>query len=87
MLLKLFLLGLYGISQLYFLIIIISFIQSWIPGCNNFKICRAINTASNWYMDLFRGKLIVGIFDMGSLVGLIIYETVIGYIFTCMNII
>lgn len=87
MVLKLFLLGLYGLSQLYFTILIVSFILSWIPGSNNYKFCRIINTASNWYMDSFRGKIIVGIFDFGSLVVIIIYETVIGFILTCLNII
>lgn len=84
MFLKLLLLCLYGLFQLYFTIIIISFILSWIPSANNFKFCRLINKVSNWYMEPFRGKLILGIFDMGSLVGIIILETIIGFIYTCM---
>lgn len=87
MYLKLLLLGFYGLFQLYCTIIIISFILSWIPGANNFKLCRLINKVSDWYMGAFRGKFILGIFDMGSLVGIVILETIIGFIYTCMTII
>lgn len=86
MIIKLLLLAIYGILQLYFGVIIISFILSWIPGSHNWKIGRMIFNASNWYMESFRGKLIIGIFDMGSLVGYVVYEFLMNLLWQCISI-
>ena len=41
---------------------------------------------SNWYMESFRGKLIIGIFDMGSLVGYVVYEFLMNLLWQCISI-
>lgn len=87
MLLKLFLLGIWGLLQLYGGILVISFILSWIPSANEFKIFRLINRVSDWYLEPFRGKIIFGFLDMGSMIGLSIFEGIVGLILTCISLV
>lgn len=80
MILRIFLISLYYLLNLYSLIILISIIMSWIPNAYNTKFGNAIYQISNWYMKPFRGWLVLGILDFTPIIGIAIYEFILGII-------
>lgn len=68
---------LYIIFQIYLGMMIISIFSSWVPAIRDNAFFGGICNLGDEYLSIFRGKLILGIFDFGTIIGLIIYETVI----------
>lgn len=81
MIINFILLGIYAISQLYFLFLIASIIISWIPSIREIKLFKFVDDCAGWYLDIFRGKLVLGFLDIGPIFGFIIYETICNFIY------
>lgn len=77
MILSKILLGLYYLLRIYYVIMFVGIILSWIPGLMRFSFCRALRKASDWYLGAFRGHLVIGIFDISSLLGILLYEGIL----------
>ena len=76
------LIAIYAISQIYFLFLLASILISWIPSLREIKLFRFVDDCAGWYLDIFCGKLVIGLLDIGPIFGFIIYETIINFIFT-----
>ena len=63
----------YDIFLIYYFLIIIYFIMSWIPPIRNSKFYYAFSKIVYPFTYLACGRLIVGGFDLGGTIGLIIY--------------
>ena len=77
MILSKILIGLYYLLRIYFGIMFVGIILSWIPGSMNYSFFRAIRKITDWYLGAFRGHLVVGIFDFSSLLGILLYEGIL----------
>ncbi|HKM30214.1 MAG TPA: YggT family protein [Bacilli bacterium] len=76
----------YIISTLYYLLLGYGFIMmlgvllSWLPGLHQYKIAQLIRKMTNWYLWPFRGFLVIGMLDFTPAIGLILYQTIIGFL-------
>lgn len=77
---SLYLTIIYLIFQLYFSIMILSIFFSWFPNIYKFKICRIVDEVSNWYLKPFHGIIIIGPFDFTTIIGLGIYQFIMGLV-------
>jgi uncharacterized protein YggT (Ycf19 family) len=68
--------------QIYGSIMSFSIILSWIPGISETKFVRVIRKVADWYLGIFQGKLVVGIFDLTPIIGFMIY----GFILTLFDV-
>lgn len=71
----------YNIVQVYAYIVFIYILLTWTPLVNS-KLGEAIGSVVNPYLNIFRGKLIVGMMDLGTLVGILILQGVAYYLGT-----
>ncbi|MDD4077654.1 MAG: YggT family protein [Bacilli bacterium] len=69
------------LARLYQAVLAVTIILTWIPRSSNYAAFRMISNIGGWYLDVFRGKLIFGGFDFGTIVGLIVYEFILGFSF------
>lgn len=58
----------------YFYVLIGSVLLSWLPELKRSKIGQFIDRLANPYMRLFRGLIVVGMFDFTPIVGFLIYQ-------------
>jgi len=70
------------IARLYQFILIFSIILTWIPRSQDYAVFRTFDNIGGWYLNAFRGKYILGVFDLGVLIGLIIYEFILNFSFS-----
>ena len=75
------LLILYYILLGYGAILGLNIIFSWIPFVYKYKIPRILKTMGNWYLDKFRGVLVIGIFDFTTMIGIFLYYFIIDSLF------
>lgn len=80
MILRIFLTSLYALLWIYQAIIFISIILSWIPTAYESKIGSMILNVSNWYMRPFRGWLVIGFLDFTPIIGIVIYQYILGIV-------
>jgi len=78
--LRLILLGLYFILDIYWWIMIIGIILTWAPGFQNYKIPRIIREVSDWYLAPFHGKIVIGILDFSPIIGFMIYSGILSLV-------
>ena len=71
---------LYIILRAYQGVMGLSIITSWIPGVRSTKIGILINRTSDLYLGYFRGFLVFGGIDFTPMIGIAIYEFLIGLI-------
>lgn len=67
---------LYTILQIYVYIMFVYIILSWTPLINS-AFYKALGRFVDPYLNIFRGKFIVGMFDLGSLIGIILLQVVL----------
>lgn len=77
MILNIILIGLYYLLRIYYFIMFVGIILSWIPGAMKISFFRGIRKMTDWYLGIFRGYLVVGIFDFSSLIGILLYEGIL----------
>ncbi|HHU56428.1 MAG TPA: YggT family protein [Acholeplasmataceae bacterium] len=76
-----FLTFLYYILQVYFLFIVINIFITWIPVLYEYKFFRVCRNISDWYLGPFRGVLVFGPFDFTPILGLILYQTILSFLY------
>lgn len=81
MILSRILIGLYYLLRIYYFVMFAGIIMSWIPSSMNYSFCRFIRRMTDWYLGFFRGRLVLGIFDFSTLLGIILYEGIIDLLF------
>ena len=64
----------YYILQVYFYFLIGSVLLSWIPELRRTKIGQLIDRIAQPYMRIFRGIIVIGMFDFTPIIGFIIYN-------------
>ncbi len=77
MILSRILLGIYYLLRIYLGVMFVGIILSWIPGSMKYSFFRFIRKCSDLYLGTFRGKLVIGIFDISSLLGILLYEGIL----------
>lgn len=70
----------YCFLRAYQIILGLSIIISWLPQIRSSRFGINITLASNWYLDYFRNKVILGPIDLGPLIGIILYDFLISFI-------
>jgi len=71
--------GLYYILLGYFYILIADVLLSWLPEIRRTRFGQLIHQIANPYMRLFRGWIVVGMFDFTPIIGFIIYQFGLNY--------
>ncbi len=71
MILDLILTIIYNFLNVYMFIIFVYVILSWTPLINS-QFSRILGTVVDPYLNIFRGKLIVGMFDLGGTLGILL---------------
>ena len=64
---------LYYLGLIYYLLIVIFFIMTWISPLYGTKIFNFFEKISSPFMKIVSNKLILGGFDLGATLGLILY--------------
>lgn len=64
----------YRILQIYFYVLIADVLLSWVPELRRTKIGQIIHRIADPYMRIFRGLIVVGMFDFTPIIGFFIYE-------------
>lgn len=68
------LVGVYYALLAYFYVLIASILLSWLPELRRNKIGQFIERLANPYMRIFRGLIVIGMFDFTPIIGFIIYR-------------
>ena len=76
----------YWALRIYFYIIIASILMSWVPELKNTRIGKLIDRIANPFMRIFRGILVIGMFDLTPMVGLFLYQLGLTYLAQMVNI-
>lgn len=71
----------------YYLFIIIYFIMTWIPPLYRTKFFNFFRKATSPFMNICSGKLIVGSFDIGATLGVLLYYAIVQILFNISNMI
>ena len=66
--------GVYYALLAYFYVLIASILLSWLPELRRNKIGQFIDRLANPYMRIFRGLIVIGMFDFTPIIGFIIYR-------------
>jgi YggT family protein len=70
---QLLLLIIYRILQIYFYILIVYIILTWTPIVNT-QFGRILKKLTDPFLNIFRGLLVIGMFDLTPMLGLILYQ-------------
>ena len=70
----------YWALRIYFYIIIASILMSWVPEIRNTRIGQLIDRIANPFMGIFRGIIVIGMFDLTPMVGLFLYQIGLSYL-------
>lgn len=65
----------------YNFILIAGVIMSWLPFLYNFKIFRLIAIVGNWYMEPFRGVIVLGPLDFTPIIGFFLYDGIVSLVY------
>ena len=82
---SLFFLILYIILQIYFVLIFVDIIFSWIPNIFQFRICRFIHYLVGWFMEPFHGIITISILDFTPIIGIFIYQGILDAVFALLS--
>lgn len=77
---------LYYILNIYWNIMTIGVILSWIPGVFKYRFPRLIRKVSDWYLYPFRGLLVFGFLDFTPIIGFLLYSGVLSLLLRTINI-
>lgn len=70
----------YWALRIYFYIIIASILMSWIPELRRTKIGQIIDRIAQPFMNIFRGIIVIGMFDFTPMIGLFLYQIGLSYL-------
>ncbi|HPF42180.1 MAG TPA: YggT family protein [Bacillota bacterium] len=70
---------LYSILQVYFVVMIVTIILSW-TSVRNTRTYQVLDRISSLYLGYFRNWLTIGMFDFTPMIGLIVYQIILGII-------
>lgn len=82
MIFKLIIEILYIIFAIYGGLLSLAIILSWVPGIYDIAFFRNVGKIADWYLEPFRGRLVIGTIDLSPMIGLIIY----GFILSLLRI-
>lgn len=74
-----FLQVMYQIIQAYIYVLFVYIILSWTPIVNS-KFYQFLRSICDPYMNIFRGKLIIGQMDFGGIIGLLLLQFLLFFI-------
>ena len=80
MILRYFLYGLYILMYIYWAVMFVGIIMSWIPNANRYGFCRVIRKIGDAYLGPFRGLLVIGFLDFTPVLGFILYRFIINIV-------
>lgn len=75
----------YRALQVYLYILIGSILMSWVPELRRTRIGQLIDKIASPFMNLFRGIIVIGMFDFTPMVGLILYQLGLSYLAQMVN--
>ncbi|QMS85839.1 YggT family protein [Candidatus Xianfuyuplasma coldseepsis] len=75
------LLVIYYALQVYFYFLIGSVLLSWLPELRRTKIGQLIDRIADPYMRIFRGVIVIGMFDFTPIIGFLIYNFGLRYFY------
>ncbi len=67
----------YYIGMIYYLLIAIYFVLTWIRPLYGTKFFDIMSTITRPFMRLVSGKLIVGSLDLGATIGMVVYAFIL----------
>lgn len=70
----------YWALQIYFYLIIASVLMSWVPELKKTRIGQLIERLVSPFMSIFRGIIVIGMFDFTPMLGLFLYQLGLGYL-------
>lgn len=76
----------YRILQVYFYFLIAYVLMSWIPEIRGTKIHNFVSKVADPYMRIFRGILVIGMFDFTPILGFILYNLGMRYLAEAINL-
>lgn len=76
----------YWALRIYFYVIIASILMSWVPEIKHTKIGQLIDRIANPFMRIFRGIIVIGMFDLTPMLGLFLYQLGLTYLGQMVNI-
>lgn len=77
---------LYWVLTVYFYIIIASILMSWVPELKKTTIGQLIERIANPFMRIFRGILVIGMFDLTPMVGIFLFQIGLKYLGEMVNL-
>jgi YggT family protein len=63
----------------YYYTLIIYVLMSWIPELRGTKFHQVVSRIAEPYMRIFRGLLVIGMFDLTPIIGFILFQIGLGY--------
>ncbi len=75
----------YRALQIYFYLIIASILMSWVPELKRTKIGQLIERIVNPFMRIFRGIIVIGMFDFTPMIGIFLYQIGLTYLVQMVN--
>ena len=69
------------VAYIYGFVLTCAIVLSWIPNAYSNRLLRVPIIMANWYLNLFRYRVVIGIFDVGTIIGLVIYNFIIQFAF------
>lgn len=76
----------YRALQVYFYFLIASVLLSWLPELRRTKIGKLIDRIASPYMRIFRGVIVIGMFDFTPIIGFLIYNFGLSYFAQMINL-
>lgn len=76
----------YRILQVYFYVIFASILMSWVPELRKTKIGQVIDKLANPFMSVFRGFIVIGMFDFTPMLGIFLYQLGLEYLGQMVNL-
>ena len=70
----------YHLFNIYWYLMSIAIILSWIPGVLNYKIPGLIYQAGTAYLRPFMGKIVIGFIDITPIAGFIVYSVGLNFL-------
>ena len=71
---KLFFTIVFYALQAYYFVLIASILLSWLPEIKKSKIGQFIDQLASPYLRFFRGWIVIGMFDLTTIVGILLFQ-------------
>lgn len=74
-----------ALLQIYLFFIFINIFLTWVPTLYNYRFFRICKKISDWYLGPFHGFIVIGPFDFTPILGITIYEIILGLVYNTIN--